>query len=719
MTGDQKMQLQSDYAERVYAGVLGKIIGVYLGRPFEGWEHREILTRLGEIDYYVNDRIVEHYPEKYGHSHRPPLVVTDDDITGTFTFVRAIDDYDDWRTLSPRDIGETWLNYIIENRTILWWGGYGNSTEHTAYLRLKAGEEAPRSGSIEANGSVIAEQIGAQIFADAWAMIAPGDPERAVDLVGRAARVSHDGEAVYGAQVIAAMEAAAFEESGISRLIDIGLSMIPESSTISSMIRDVREWYEIDGDWYRTFGRIEKQYGYAQFPGNVHVVPNHALVILGLLYCDDDFDKALRIVNTAGWDTDCNSGNLGCLMGIKNGLSSINRSTDWRGPVRDRILMPTADGGRAITDAVQEALRIVEYREKMEGRPRSQSRNDARFSFCFPGAVQGFASDSASCIVENVESPFVDGERALSITHSGNAVALTPTFKQPDEIGMRGYELLASPTIYSGQTVSAETLSNRSGKASLLIEHYNYLGDLIRKESPQTKVEANKTTHLSWRIPSTGGEPIANVGIRFAADDGGRVYLNRLSWSGEPDANLGLPEDIPSNDPVAARTARNSVWRHAWVSAVDLWDPQWSEPFRLVQNSGRGLLIHGSREWANYEIRTTLRATLADGVGVCARIQGMRRYIAFVLRPKGCLQLIEHVEGVDNVLFERIDKQWEFERYYQIAMRVTGSRVVVDFDGEEVCDVDGITKKLSSGAVGFFLEKGHMASTEFQISPMG
>ncbi len=28
-----------DYAERVYAGVLGKLIGVYLGRPFEGWTY--------------------------------------------------------------------------------------------------------------------------------------------------------------------------------------------------------------------------------------------------------------------------------------------------------------------------------------------------------------------------------------------------------------------------------------------------------------------------------------------------------------------------------------------------------------------------------------------------------------------------------------------------------------------------------------------------------
>ena len=31
------MPLPADYEERVYAGVLGKIIGVYLGRPFENW----------------------------------------------------------------------------------------------------------------------------------------------------------------------------------------------------------------------------------------------------------------------------------------------------------------------------------------------------------------------------------------------------------------------------------------------------------------------------------------------------------------------------------------------------------------------------------------------------------------------------------------------------------------------------------------------------------
>ena len=40
------------YEETVYAGVLGKIIGVYLGRPVEGWPYQRIIDEFGEISYY-------------------------------------------------------------------------------------------------------------------------------------------------------------------------------------------------------------------------------------------------------------------------------------------------------------------------------------------------------------------------------------------------------------------------------------------------------------------------------------------------------------------------------------------------------------------------------------------------------------------------------------------------------------------------------------------
>ena len=356
------MTLPIDYNERVYAGVLGKIIGVYLGRPFEGWPYQYIMSKLGEVNYYVHEKL------------NLPLIVTDDDITGTFTFLRAMPDYGNTLDLTPAQIGQTWLNYIIEKRTILWWGGLGNSTEHTAFLRLKSGITAPQSGSIALNSKVVAEQIGAQIFIDGWAMIAPGDPALAADLARRAGSVSHDGEAIYGAQVLAAMEAQAFVEPDINKLIDVGISFIPKDSIITHMIGDVREWHAKDGDWHKTRQRIQDNYGYDKYGGNCHMVPNHALIILSMLYGDDDFQKTLMIVNTAGWDTDCNSGNVGCLMGLKNGLKGIDTGPDFRGPVADQLYMPTADGGRSISDALTETYQVINVGRALAGLPPAAPR---------------------------------------------------------------------------------------------------------------------------------------------------------------------------------------------------------------------------------------------------------------------------------------------------------------------------------------------------------
>ena len=50
------MKTPSDYLEKVYSGILGKLIGVYLGRPFEGWTYERIMEELGPIKYYIHDK---------------------------------------------------------------------------------------------------------------------------------------------------------------------------------------------------------------------------------------------------------------------------------------------------------------------------------------------------------------------------------------------------------------------------------------------------------------------------------------------------------------------------------------------------------------------------------------------------------------------------------------------------------------------------------------
>ncbi|MFO7631409.1 MAG: ADP-ribosylglycohydrolase family protein, partial [Caldilinea sp.] len=451
------MQLPSNYTERVYAGVLGKIIGVYLGRPFEGWTYDRIMQELGEIWYYVHEQ------------RGVPLIVTDDDISGAFTFLRALPDYGNRRDLTPAQIGQTWLNYIIEQRTILWWGGMGNSTEHTAYLRLKNGIPAPQSGSMALNGKVVAEQIGSQIFIDGWAMAAPGDPEFAADLARRAASVSHDGEAIYGAQVVAAIEAQAFVERDLDKLLDTAVRFIPSTSLIYRMIGQIREWHAAEPDWRKTRAQIAAHYGYDKYGGNCHMVPNHALIIHALLHGEDDFQRSLMIVNTCGWDTDCNSGNVGCILGIKNGLAGIDAGPDWRGPVADRMYLATADGGRAITDALTESYHVVNIGRALAGEPPLAPKHGARFHFSLPGAVQGFTAESTTetpgtATVAQVAGHSRVGDGALAIRCTGvapgrSARVSTPTFipsrAVADYFIKRGYALYASPTLYSGQTVHA------------------------------------------------------------------------------------------------------------------------------------------------------------------------------------------------------------------------------------------------------------------------
>ncbi|HMQ34571.1 MAG TPA: ADP-ribosylglycohydrolase family protein, partial [Chloroflexaceae bacterium] len=561
------MPLPHDYLERVYAGVLGKLIGVYLGRPVEGWSHERILAEHGETWYYLDRR------------GGAPLIVTDDDLSGTFTFLRALPDHNNDPDLTPAQIGQTWLNYIVEGRSILWWGGMGNSTEHTAYLRLKRGLPAPASGSAARNGRVVAEQIGAQIFIDGWAMVCPGDPERAADLARRAASVSHDGEAIYGAQVVAAMEALAFVEPDLGALLDVALRLIPRDSTIARLIHDLREWRERYPDWREALGQIARRYGYDCYGGNCHMVPNHALIHLGLLYGEDDFQRALMITTTAGWDTDCNAGNVGCLMGIKNGLAGIEAGPDWRGPVADRLYLPTADGGRAITDAASEAYHVVNIGRALAGEPPLSPKGGARFHFELPGSVQGWLADDApdargTLTLENVAGHSARGSRSLALRYSGLAPgrvarATTASFIPPEARDMPGYQLLAAPTLYPGQTVrarlSADPASAGPVRCRLLIQIYGADDRLSPIAGPEAALTPGAAAELAWRVPDTGGRPIATVGLELVGTPvgAGTVYLDELGWDGEPEAGLGRPE------------VGGTMWRRAWVNAVDQWDPWW------------------------------------------------------------------------------------------------------------------------------------------------
>ncbi len=682
--------LPSDYAERVYAGVLGKVIGVYLGRPFEGWTYERIQEKLGDVEYYVHDKL------------NVPLLVTDDDISGTFTFLRALADHGANPDISAKEIGDSWLNYIIEKRSILWWGGMGNSTEHTAFLRLKNGIDAPRSGSMEMNGQVVAEQIGAQIFIDGWAMVAPGQPDLAAKLAREAATVSHDGEAVNGAVVLAVMESMAFVETDIDRLIDQALTYIPTDSVIARLIADVRSWHAREPDWRATREMLAANYGYDKYGGNCHMVPNHGLIIHSLLHGEDDFSETMKIINTCGWDTDCNSGNVGCLMGIKNGLTGIdaglNKGLDWRGPVADRIYLPTAEGGRGISDCAYEAVEIVRLGQAMAGEPEWSPKNGAQFHFELPGSVQGFTATEGEAELVNVTGHSKVGARSLQIRVDGGVHCGSPVFAPDKETAKyfenRGYALMASPRLHAGQTVRA------------MLAETDLRGRLyVRAFGTDDEVEtfygdwADAGGALEMRVPANAN-PVFEVGVQMEGN--GVAHLDWLTWEGTPDVVLTQPAHA------------GTMWRRAWVDAVDSL-MSWGEPFRLVQNEGIGLILQGSRDWQDYEVIADVTPHLAERSGIVARAQGLKRYYGLLLTRGNKVQIIEMLDQ-ETVLAEA-PFDWTFGETHELALAVEGTKLTGKVDGKVLIETTG--DRLADGAAGLLVEEGRSATRAVRIKPVG
>ncbi|MBV8101566.1 MAG: ADP-ribosylglycohydrolase family protein [Verrucomicrobia bacterium] len=725
------MYSSPDYLERVYAGVLGKIIGVYLGRPFEGWTRQRILSELGEIWDYQHERL------------GVPLVVADDDISGTFTFLRALPDHGGSADLTAEQIGNSWLNYIVENRSILWWGGMGNSTEHTAFLRLKSGVPAPQSGAMATNGKTVAEQIGAQIFIDGWALVCPGNPGLAVEFARKAGSVSHDGEAIYASQLLAAMEAQAFVEPGIDQLIETGLKYLPADCLVTRLVNDVRNWHRADNDWGLTRDRIEHQYGYDKFPGNCHVIPNHAIIILSLLYSQDDFSRALMIANTSGWDTDCNSGNVGCLIGIKNGLAAIPKKL--REPVADKLYLSTADGGRCITDAVRESYEICRIAHQLgQAQPIPTPKNGARFHFSLAGSVQGFSPggclaceaqavttdfDQARAIhVENVElteqgvSPVGLASEARSTGGAPRMLVLdftpsrqlpriritTPTFIPPDSKEASHYSLMACPTLYSGNIVTGRLVAAAENSAKVRVTPFvAYYGDndeLTPRHGPELTLDPGSVRHFEWKIDELCGAPIAQFGLEVTSESeaAGRLYVDYIDWSGTPTTVFRRP---PGD---------SKMWLRAWVNAVDHVGTRWASPFHLSQNRGTGLFIQGSRDWQNYSVQSAIMSDPAKSFGLAARVQGLTRYYALLLGPNQLLRLIRNYDEI-QVLAET-PYTWNWSERYRFNLEVSGSEIIGSLNGTELIRYNDSGSPLVDGGIALVCEEGLIMTDEVSVT---
>lgn len=316
------------YREKVIGCWLGKAVGGTLGQPYEGCDGPLSLTYYDPV---------------------PTDMIPNDDLDLQVLWACVLDRME--HPVVDRDIlAKAWLEHVDFP-----WDEYG-----VAIHNLRRGIPAPISGR---HDNWFKDGLGAAIRSELWACLAPGDPQKAAAFAYEDACVDHAGDGIHAEQFFAALESAAFVESDVDKLIDVGLSVIPDDCRLKRAILDTRRWCGKSDDWLAVRDRILDKWGHENFTDAVMNIP---FVILSLLLGRGDFGKSICLAANCGRDTDCAAATIGAILGIVDPSCVSDR---WLKPIGRKLVLnngvtgieppPTLD---AFTDMVTELRGRVESR---------------------------------------------------------------------------------------------------------------------------------------------------------------------------------------------------------------------------------------------------------------------------------------------------------------------------------------------------------------------
>lgn len=688
--------LPENYRQKVYAGWIGKCVGVRYGAPIENWTYKEIRENLGTLDGYL--------PLAPGKLFKP-----DDDTAFPMVLIRALRD---WKgEISADTFAEGMLNYLGDQRGTLWWGGYGISTEHTAYLNLAHGISAQVSGSAELNGRALAEQIGGQIFSDIWGMVYPNNPLGAARVSEMASSISHDGEALEGARYIAALASLAFSYTCSEQLVRDALVSLDPDSVYAQMVHSMLAFYEKHpDDWEDAYHYVFENFGYDRYSGVVPIIPNAAVIVLALLYGDGDFSRTLSIGNMCGWDTDCNVGNLGAIMGVAVGVEGIDEK--WRTPMQDELVLASIIGADNYLDIAECADRISDCGERLSN--THATRPDARYHFAYPGSTQGWKISGEEPKIVQLWNTNTDAGQPIpglcavikKLGKKSSASWYVKTSVQTKELTANYYGASFSPKLYPGQRVYA-TLCLPEGQCPNLLASI-YIKDRnsgLTHQSPGVRLSG--TTKLEYAIERIENAHIAEVGIVVHHTGEGlvnaKVILQNLWWDGEADYSLDFSKERAEAGAITQWTFHRGFWRL-------------EESMYVGSGPGEAETYTGSPDWADYSYSARITSDIGTGHGILARVQGYRRCYVLVFSANNCIVLQKKTKGQSVELSSTTLLKTSDE--HLLTLKVKGNHLQAQLDGEVVLEYTDEQDPYLSGQIGLLQGSGgRMSCLSVDVRP--
>ncbi len=424
------------YLDKVYGCWLGKCVCGSIGAPLEGCKQI--------FDYQ--------FDPAFWRIARP-----NDDLELQILWLNVIEkiglDFD------ADDLAQAFLEHVPYNP-----GEY-------AYFKrnFRRGIHPPTSGTY--NNHFYHEGMGCCIRAEIWACLAAGDPQLAGRICRLDGQLDHSAESIWSECFIAAVEAAAFVESDLDKLIDAGLAAIPAESKLTRLVQDTRRFCREESDWRVVHERIIRSYGH---PDCTNMFENIGITLMALLMGKGDMEQATMIALNSGFDTDCTCGIAGAILGIIAGAEQLQKQygmadtgyvTNFDVHRRsDRIEDLAFDIARLANEAEQYWNRSL----KIEGAPEFRlpaRRRDFRFETEYHGLPVLAAGGEGACALRifNLTGQEQTGELIL---RAGKDLA----FEYDSAVRIPAGKDLAVPVrvrhldperIVDGELIEAEFLGNR------------------------------------------------------------------------------------------------------------------------------------------------------------------------------------------------------------------------------------------------------------------
>ncbi len=322
------------YYNKVYGSWIGRVAGDFVGAPLELRPVKTIERRYGEI---------KDYPKKINLNY-----VNDDEMYEIIALI-SLEKYG--LDLTAKDIALEWVNLLKYDKAVF-------TAEKVALNNIRSNIFPPKSGI---HNNPYFDFIGAQMRADIWGQIAPGCPDIVKHYCVMDGSISHAGIGIEGEVFVALLISNAFFENDIKKNIEHAFTFLPNEhgSLYTQTVKKALNLYEQNPNDFRKarevlineyWSRIKEELINKELiseterisilkgmESKVHVLPNIGIIILSLLYGAQDkkdpLGRSICVSAMMGYDTDCNCGNIGAILGAQLGADNI--PSKWSDPLQD------------------------------------------------------------------------------------------------------------------------------------------------------------------------------------------------------------------------------------------------------------------------------------------------------------------------------------------------------------------------------------------------